>query len=540
MKQLSVILLLATLFLTALGYSGGDGTSGAPYQIATTTDLIYLSKTSGDWSAHFIQTADIAFNSDEQTVDWDGDGSASWDTEDQAGFSPIGNNLVVSHFKGSYDGNGHTISNLYIDRAASDHIGLFGYLSGSQIKNLGLIDINITGKWYVGGLTGWNTDGATVSNCYCTGVVSGGEDGSIGGFVGTNVATISNCYSRCDVVLKTGESAAIGGFCGINTSGSIEYCYSIGKVYESPGTIWDSDDGDASSGRDQGFIGSGVGSCSYNFFDTEASEQTSGVGATAKTTAEMKTLSTFTSANWDFESETTNGTDDYWDMSGSINDGYPYLSWQDGGDVSLPVELTSFSAVSQSGGVVLSWRTESEAENLGFIIQRQTVGSSRSIGTPADWSQIASYTTVNSLAGHGSTSEAHEYAYTDAAVVPGAIYLYRLADVDYSGVVTWHGEVEVKVKVKDGQVPLVFGLQPAYPNPFNPSVTIPYGLTEDGQMSLKVYNLRGELVQVLINTYALKGTYSINWQPVNLSTGMYLVRLESGNKTNMQKVVIVK
>ncbi|HPB01106.1 MAG TPA: T9SS type A sorting domain-containing protein [Candidatus Marinimicrobia bacterium] len=85
-----------------------------------------------------------------------------------------------------------------------------------------------------------------------------------------------------------------------------------------------------------------------------------------------------------------------------------------------------------------------------------------------------------------------------------------------------------------------FSLFPAYPNPFNPSVTIPYSLAEDGQMSLKVFNLRGELVEVLISNYTLKGTYSVTWQPQNISAGIYLVRLESGNKTNLQKVVFVK
>jgi hypothetical protein len=49
---------------------------------------------------------------------------------------------------------------------------------------------------------------------------------------------------------------------------------------------------------------------------------------------------------------------------------------------------------------------------------------------------------------HGSTSEAHDYAYTDAAVVPGATYLYRLADVDYSGKVTYHKEVEVRLRLR--------------------------------------------------------------------------------------------
>lgn len=202
-------------------------------------------------------------------------------------------------------------------------------------------------------------------------------------------------------------------------------------------------------------------------------------------------------------------------------------------DNSLPVELTSFSAISQSGGVVLNWRTESETENLGFSIEKR-------LQVTGNWLTVADFTTCEALAGHGSTSEAHEYAYTDAAVVPGATYLYRLGDVDYNGKVTWHKEVEVKVEAQSAQVPVEFGLQPAYPNPFNPCVTIPYGLAEDGNISLKVYNLRGQLVETLISAYALKGAYSINWQPQNLSAGIYLVRLESGKKTNLQKVVFMK
>jgi hypothetical protein len=207
-------------------------------------------------------------------------------------------------------------------------------------------------------------------------------------------------------------------------------------------------------------------------------------------------------------------------------------------DRSLPVELTDFAAVSQSGGVTLTWTTESETENLGFILERNIVGANHDL--PSEWSQIASYITADALAGHGSTSEAHEYAYTDAAVVPGATYLYRLGDVDYSGSVTYHKEVEVKVEVESAQTPTVFGLKPAYPNPFNPSLTIPYSLIENGQMSLKVYNLRGELVETLMSAYALKGAYSLDWQPVNLSAGMYLIRMQAGNHTSMQKVVFVK
>ncbi|MDD5765237.1 MAG: endonuclease [Candidatus Marinimicrobia bacterium] len=215
-------------------------------------------------------------------------------------------------------------------------------------------------------------------------------------------------------------------------------------------------------------------------------------------------------------------------------------------DYSLPVTLTSFTARPSGNAVALAWTTESEIENLGFIVQRrQETGNRRQEAgdgrqETGEWNQVAIYVTDEALQGHGSTTEAHEYACTDAAVQPGATYTYRLADVDYSGSVTWHKEVKVKVEAEDGQTPMKFGLQPAYPNPFNPSVTLSYTLIDDGQTNLKVYNLRGQLVETLISTYALKGAYSINWQPQNLSAGMYIVRMQSGNHTSMQKVVFVK
>jgi len=190
------------------------------------------------------------------------------------------------------------------------------------------------------------------------------------------------------------------------------------------------------------------------------------------------------------------------------------------------------------GAIVLTWTTESETENLGFILEKKIVGANGN--SPSSWSQVASYVTDKVLTGHGSTSAKHAYQYTDKAVQPGATYLFRLADVDYSGKVKWHKEVEVKVEAGAVRIPTQFGLQAIYPNPFNPALTIHYGLIEDGQVSLKVYNLRGELVEVLKSTYALNGTYSVNWQPQNLSAGIYLIRLQSGNKTNMQKVVFVK
>jgi len=208
------------------------------------------------------------------------------------------------------------------------------------------------------------------------------------------------------------------------------------------------------------------------------------------------------------------------------------------GDQSLPVELTDFGVEYRSGGVLLSWTTESESENLGFIIQRKAaIGAN---GNSPEWSEIASYTNNQSLTGQGNTSQATDYFYTDVQVQLGATYQYRLGDVDYSGNITWHEPVEITIPVEDVKVPLEFGLKKAFPNPFNPSVMLNYNLGDADQITLKVYNIRGHLIETLVDAYQPGGAYSIIWQPRNLGAGMYIVRLQSGNQTNLQKVVFVK
>ena len=74
--------------------------------------------------------------------------TAKWGAE---GFNPIGD--YSNKFSGTFDGLGHTISDLYINRPAQNYIGLFGYINNSAtIKNIGLENLNITGQNYVGGL----------------------------------------------------------------------------------------------------------------------------------------------------------------------------------------------------------------------------------------------------------------------------------------------------------------------------------------------------------------------------------------------------
>ncbi|MCK5272800.1 MAG: hypothetical protein KAJ52_09480, partial [Sedimentisphaerales bacterium] len=193
-------------------------------------------------------------------------------------------------FKGVFDGDGHTISNLAIDTAGADndYLGLFDRIesSGAQVKNLGIENINITGGAYsdrLGGLCGEN-EHVAITDCYATGSVTGDED--LGGLCGRNwYGTITNSYATGSVTGGYG----LGGLCGYN-SGTITNCF------------WDVET-------------SGIGI-----------EGDDNYGATGKTTEQMQTESTFTDAGWDFSGETVNGIEDIWQMC-DIG-GYPKLWWE--------------------------------------------------------------------------------------------------------------------------------------------------------------------------------------------------------------------
>jgi len=544
------VFILVSRFLIAGNYSGGSGTSGDPYQIVTTEDLIELRNTSADWGAYFIQTADIAFNADETQVDWNNDGSAG----PAEGFAPIGN--VDTPFTGEYDGGGYTIDNLFINRSASN-IALFSKTDGAMITNIGVTHVDITGNGSVGGLVGSNNN-STVSNSYTTGSVSGSSY-HVGGLVGYNDnSNVSNCYSTCSVSTQSGFNLDynVGGLVGQNLGNStVSNCYSTGSVsgYSDVGglvgnslsaTISNSySTGSVSGSSSGGLVGSDDGTINNSFWDTETSGQSSSDGGTGKTTAQMKTLSTFTDAGWDFEAETSNGTDDIWDMdySQSINNGYPYLSWQDGEDMSLPVTLSTFTAKAVKGTVVLEWETSAEIDNQGFVLsreERETRNERDGFETRPEI--IASFTTHDALKGQGSTTETTQYRYVDTSVELGKTYVYTLADVDYSSTETILEKVEVQVEAEGAIVADGYVLDPVYPNPFNASFTLPFTLTETMKVTAVLYNLSGQRVMTIVNREFGEGTHNIMTDVNDLSSGIYFIRSDFDGHSQVHKVMLLK
>ncbi|MCF7920075.1 MAG: T9SS type A sorting domain-containing protein [Candidatus Cloacimonetes bacterium] len=92
----------------------------------------------------------------------------------------------------------------------------------------------------------------------------------------------------------------------------------------------------------------------------------------------------------------------------------------------------------------------------------------------------------------------------------------------------------------ENQVTGILEFKESYPNPFNPETTLSYNLAAAGKVELKIYNLKGELVAELVNTYQEAGAYQVVWSAAGLSSGMYLARLHSGNQAAEQKLILLK
>ncbi len=323
----------AEVSFTTIAHFSGGGTSTDPYQITNLTDLGNLSEYEVYWDKHFVQMADI-----------DAADTETWNSG--TGFSPIGN--ASNRFVGAYHGKGHTIDSLTINKPSTSQVGLFGQTYYAKIDSLGITSVNIIGKADVGGLIGKN-EYSEVTGCSSSGIINAsyinvggligsnmtgnvtqcyssckvsGDDKKVGGLIGVTQdnSSVTNCFSTGDVYRANGSHTSYGSFAGRNSNSTFNKCYSTGQVIYN----------NAEDPIDKGFVGVEDGSTSYsgNLIDTSASNQTSGLGALSKNTAEMQSYTTFISEGWDFIGETSNGTNDYWGLNDTVNGGYPFLSWQ--------------------------------------------------------------------------------------------------------------------------------------------------------------------------------------------------------------------
>ena len=207
----------------ATSFAGGSGTSSDPYLISTPQQLAYLSVLINDSSTN-SQYASLYY---EQTTDLDMS-AYYWDA--------IGEFTAYNDyraFSGFYDGGGFTIAGLYTEAGTTSsysYQGLFGYIKGTtsnfaEIHDVGIIDSNIQGYKYIGGIAGYTYSSTSITNCYNTGSVTG-SNYNVGGIAGWAYSTITNCYNTGSV---TGSSDYVGGIAGYASS-TIRNCYNTGSV----------------------------------------------------------------------------------------------------------------------------------------------------------------------------------------------------------------------------------------------------------------------------------------------------------------------
>ena len=284
------------------------------------------------------------------------------------GTMPIGT-VNNSYSTGNVIGQGYTgglggytqgtVANSYASGEVSGHDGVGGLLGcGGGYEKNSYATGNVSGNVFVGGLIGYMQNGE-VSNSYATGSVVGSSE--VGGFIGShNFGVIRESYATGNVVGNgsNGSINYIGGFIGIYYNGDVSESYASGNVtaqgddiggfagyVESctinntyargnvagtgdyiggfAGSVYNSNVNDSyatgyvtGTGTNiGGFAGYKAGAVSGCFWDNETSGRTSSAGGTGKNTTEMKTLSTFTDAGWDF--------DNIWSMIENVT--YPYL-----------------------------------------------------------------------------------------------------------------------------------------------------------------------------------------------------------------------
>jgi hypothetical protein len=192
----------------------------------------------------------------------------------------------------------------------------------------------------------------------------------------------------------------------------------------------------------------------------------------------------------------------------------------------LPVEISSFRGEFESGRVILIWSSAMEINNYGFELERKTAAGE--------------FEVIGFVPGHGNSNIQHDYAFEDRSI-QSQTYFYRIKQIDRDGVFNYYGPVEVVVNI-----PITYYLSQNFPNPFNPITTIRYSMPVSSRVSIKIYNVLGQLIDDLVNTEQSAGWYETVWN-ANISSGLYFYRIDAVSTadpnqrfTQLKKMILLK
>jgi len=218
-----------------------------------------------------------------------------------------------------------------------------------------------------------------------------------------------------------------------------------------------------------------------------------------------------------------------WSISGgmtALSPGSVICNFVGNDDSPLPITISSFTVRAMNSSAALQWTTISEINNYGFYVQH---GSSKDNLADAEDGFVA---------GHGTTVQAHEYAWTDKS--PASYYRLRQVDMDgtshFSDVIAF---TPTSIESNTNS-PLMFALKQNYPNPFNPSTTITYELPKSSGVRLSVHDMLGQEISVLVNERKGAGVHEVQFDASGLSSAVYFYRLHAGDFVSTKRMLVVK
>ncbi|MCK6600829.1 MAG: T9SS type A sorting domain-containing protein [Bacteroidetes bacterium] len=188
--------------------------------------------------------------------------------------------------------------------------------------------------------------------------------------------------------------------------------------------------------------------------------------------------------------------------------------------ITVPVELTSFTAVPSGNSVLLKWQTRSETNNAGFEVQKSIP------------SKNTGWVSAGFIPGSVTTTEAREYSFTDSGCLTGT--LYRLKQIDTDGKTTLSRILEVN------PVPDKFEVSANYPNPFNPSTKIRITLPSEQKVLIRIFNILGQEVSVPVNQKLVAGVSEITLNGSELASGIYFYSVTANGKTMTRSMTLMK
>jgi photosystem II stability/assembly factor-like uncharacterized protein len=204
--------------------------------------------------------------------------------------------------------------------------------------------------------------------------------------------------------------------------------------------------------------------------------------------------------------------------------------WENSGPP-LPIQLASLTGTARGGqGVMLQWSTLSETDAYGFEVQKSATQTGNYQSIPGSF-----------VHAHGTTSIPQKYGYTDNTPGNGTVY-YRLKQLDLDGTFRFSDGIAVDVAsgIAGKEFPTEFSLNQSYPNPFNPSTKIKYGLPQKAFVTMEVFSTLGQRVSTLINEQEEAGYHEVTFNASGLASGAYFYSITAGDYHASKRLVLLK